>query len=171
MEQKQTKKEVKKKGMKRNEKIVIAVLLIITIILIVILHMRNSSNNSSDETIETSSESVVVEDGGYVRTYSDGTKLNMSEALNEDKEIDGIEITDIQLTESDNITQLLATLTNTSDETQGGYSVTLTLVDEDGEELTEMKAYIPELEPNGSTQLNTSIGFDYSDAYDFVISK
>ena len=172
MNEKEVKKKEQKKGMKKNEKIVIAVLLIITIILIVILCARNSKNN--DESTTSTSSSSISEDtteNEYVTLLDDGTKLNTSTKLNETKTLGGLEITDIQLTESNNMTQLLATVTNTSDETDGDFLATLTLVDESGETLIELKAYIPELDPGEDTQLNTSAGFDYSEAYDFVISK
>ena len=167
----------KKKGMKRNEKIVILVLVIIVIALIIVQIVRNNSNNSEETTVTTSSSNSETEssddeeDDGYVTTLSDGTKLNTSEKLNEDKEIDGIEITEIQLTESNNQTQLLATLTNTSEEVQGGYVVTINLLDEDGETIAQLSAYIPELEAGESTQLNASSGLDYSNAYNFTITK
>ena len=166
----------KKKGMKKSEKIVILVLVIIVIALIIVQIIRNNSNSEKTTVTTSSSDSETEsddeeEDVGYVTTLSDGTKLNTSEKLNEDKEIDGIEITEIQLTESNNQTQLLATLTNTSEEVQGGYVATINLLDEDGETIAQLSAYIPELEAGESTQLNTSSGLDYSDAYDFTITK
>ena len=162
--------------MKKKEKIVILVLVVIVVILIIIAGVRNSKNNETEEDLDTTSSTTVSEgttesEGEYVTVLEDGTKLNTSEALNEDKEIDGIEITDIQLTENNNTTQLLATLTNTSNETQGGYVATLQFVDENGEVLLEMNPYIPELEANESTQLNISTTLDYSDIYDFIITK
>ena len=162
--------------MKKKEKLVILILLIITIAVIIFAVVR--SNSGDDETTETSStssssESTEEEDAGEYATYlDDGTKLNTSTKLNESRTLDdGIELTDIQLTESDNVTQLLATMTNTSDETQGGYVATLTLYDEDGEVLVTMNPYIPEIEAGESTQLNTSATFDYANAYDFSITK
>ena len=165
----------KKKGMKKNEKIVILVLVIILIAVIIFAAVRNSSSSDTEET-ETSStaessETELESAGDYSVVLEDGTKLNISEKLNEDKELDELEITDIQLTESDGVTQLLATVTNTSDEVQGGYIATLTLLDADGNALVVLSPYIEELEPDESTQLNVSAVFDYADAYDFTITK
>ena len=163
--------------MKKKEKILIAILLIITIILIIVVCVRNNSTEEGEEnnteiSNEVSEESEESEsDSEYVTTLSDGTRLNTSEALSETKTIGGLEITNIQLTESDNVTQLLATITNTSEETDGGYIAILTLYDEEGNVLIEMKPYIAELEPGESTQLNTSAVFDYAEAYDFSIEK
>ena len=169
--------------MKKKEKRLILILVIITLIVIIIAvcvnkdeseeSTTNSSSSSSSTKTSTSSsdEDEEEETSEYVVTLEDGTKLNTSSKLNETKTIGGIEISDIQLTESDNVTQLLATMTNTSDETDGGYIAVLTLYDEDGNVLIEMKPYIEELEPGETAQLNTSAVFDYTEAYDFTIEK
>ena len=174
--------------MKKNEKIVIGVLVVITVILIIVAIVNNSNeseetegnsanstsqqDSSTNETNETNDgEQEDEEEEKYVSVSDDGTKVNISEKLSETKTIDGIEITDIELTENGNVTQLLATMTNTSDETQGGYVAVLTLLDEDGNVLLEMSPYIAELEPGESTTLNTSATFDYANAYDFTIEK
>ena len=175
-------RERRGKKMKKKEKQVILLLVIITVIVIIIAVVRN--NQSSEEEVADSSSSTgstaqsddveeteTEEVEEYVSVSDDGTKVNISEKLSETKTIDGIEITDIQLTENGNVTQLLATMTNTSDETQGGYVAVLTLIDEDGNVLIEMNPYIAELEPGESTQLNTSATFDYANAYDFTIEK
>ena len=169
----------KKKGMKKNEKIVILVLVIILIAVIIFAVTRNSTSeaeektatSSTTESSETEEDDDEEEDGEYVTTLEDGTKLNTSTKLNEDKTLDEIEITDIQLTESEGVTQILATMTNTSDEVQGGYIATLTLLDADGNTLVVLSPYIPEIEPGESSTLNASAVFDYSDAYDFTITK
>ena len=166
--------------MKKKEKIVILILVVITIAVIVIAVCVNKNDDSnevetnsaeSSSTETSSSEEEEEEVGEYATLLEDGTKLNTSEALSETKTIGGLEITDIQLTESDNVTYLLATITNTSEETDGGYIAILTLYDEEGNVLIEMKPYIAELEPGESTQLNTSAVFDYAEAYDFSIEK
>ena len=167
----------KKKGMKKNEKIVILVLVIILVAVIIFAVVRNNSSSDTEETETSSStessetEDTSEEEGEYSMIVDDGTKLNTSDKLHEDKELDGLEITEIQLTSADNVTQFLATATNTSDEVQGGYIATLTLLDADGNALVVLSPYIEELEPDESTQLNVSAVFDYSDAYDFTITK
>ena len=101
----------------------------------------------------------------------DGTKYNTSEKLQETKKIEGIEISDMQLTQKDNVTLLLGTITNTSDTTQGGYPVAIKVMDKDGNEITTIVAYIGTLEPGKTTQLNTSKTIDCVNAYDLSITK
>ena len=82
-----------------------------------------------------------------------------------------MEITDFQLTEKDNVTLLLGTITNTSNEKKGGYPVNIKVVDKQGNEIITVAAFFGELEPGQSTQLSTSATFDYANAYDFSITK
>ena len=165
----------KKKGMKKNEKIVILVLVIILVAVIIFSVVKNNSSSDTEETGTSSStessETELESAGDYSVVLEDGTKLNTSTKLNEDKTLEGLELTDIQLTESEGVTQILATMTNTSDEVQGGYIATLTLLDAEGNTLAVLSPYIPEIEPSESSTLNTSVTFDYSDAYDFTITK
>lgn len=107
----------------------------------------------------------------YVQILEDGTKLNVSKKLNETKNIDGLEIKEIQLTESGNTTQLLGTITNVSNETKPESIITITFLDEQGNEIAEMKPYIKELKAGESTFLNSSMTFDYAGAYDIRITK
>ena len=171
-----TKKSEPKKGMKKNEKRLILILLIILVIVVAIAVARN---NSSSEEEEATGNTVITEKtvntasevGEYTTLLSDGSKLNISEELNKDITLGGLEITDIQLTESGNITQVLATITNVSEETDGGYVATLTLYDDEGNVLIEMNPYIAGLEPGESTSLNANAVLDYSDAYSMTITR
>ena len=115
-------------------------------------------------------ENVALEEE-FVNVLEDGTRLNKSDKLHEKKEFDGMEITDFQLTEKENVTLLLGTITNTSNEKKGGYPVNIKVVDKQGNEIITVAAFFGELEPGQSTQLSTSATFDYANAYDFSITK
>lgn len=153
--------------MKNKEKRMIAVLVIITIIVIIIAVIRGNSqkdaNKGQEENTETKEE--------FVQVLEDGTKLNNSNKLQETKKIEGMEITNIQLTEKGNVTLLLGTVTNVSDTTQGGYPVNVKIIDKTGEEIITVAGFIGQLKPGENTQLSTSATFDYANAYDFMITK
>ena len=87
------------------------------------------------------------------------------------KTIDGLEISNIQLTEKDNVSILLGTVTNKTNETKGDYPVNIIIYDENEKEITTIGGYIGEVNPGESTQLNSSATFDYANAYDFRIEK
>lgn len=152
--------------MKANERKFIIVLIIITIILGIIVIVRNSKNDENEiiDQEETQNQE-------YVNILEDGTKLNTSNKLQETKIIDGLEITDIQLTEKENVTVLLATVKNNTEETKGGYPVNIKILDRSGQEIIIIAGYIGEIKAGESLQLNSSATFDYANAYDFEITK
>ncbi len=154
--------------MKRNEKIGVSILIAITIVVIIIAIIVKSGNEEPKEEIQ---EKTMTPSDEFVQQLNDGTRLNTSDKLHETKKIEEMEISDFQVTEKNNMTLLLANITNTSDTKQGGYPVSIKVVDKQGNEIITLAAFIGELEPGQSTQLSTSATFDYANAYDFSIIK
>lgn len=107
----------------------------------------------------------------YVSLLEDGSKQNTSERLKKDRKLDGLDISNIQLTEKAGMTQLTGIIANHTKKVKEECTATITLVDSKGNELTQMKVYIKELQPSESTRLNASATLDYVGAYDFVIKK
>lgn len=155
--------------MKRNEKIAIGILVLITVIVIILFVVFSKNGGEKNTDVNLQNSNTQTEE--FVNVASDGTKVNTSDKLHETKTFDGMEISDLQLTENGNVTVLLGTITNNSTEVKGGYPISITILDKNGNELTVVAAYIGELQPGESTQLNTSATFDYANAYDFEISK
>lgn len=152
--------------MKKNEKRMIAILVAITMVVIIIaITVKNGNNNKGREVENTVSKEE------FVDVLEDGTRLNTSNKLQETKKIDGMEITNFQLTEKDNVSLLLGTVTNTSNTTKGGYPVNVKVIDKQGNEITTIDAFLGPIEPGESTQFSTSATFDYANAYDFSITK
>jgi len=149
--------------MKKNEKIGILILIGIAVVIII---GRVIARGGKKEEVE---ENTVKEE--FVDVLEDGTRLNTSSKLHETKKFEGMEIRDFQLTENNNVSLLLGTITNTSNKVEGGYPVKIKIIDKEGNEIITVEAYIGELEPGQSTELNTSATFDYANAYDFSISK
>lgn len=158
--------------MSKKEKQVIEVLIGIAVIAIIVVLIVNGKNKEDENIVNNETvENNTVEEEKYVEVLENGTKLNTSEKLKETKEIDGMEISNMQLTEEGNITKLLGTITNNSNTTKGNYEINIKLIDENGKELTTLVGYIGELEPGESTQLSTSTTFDYANTYDVEITK
>lgn len=158
--------------MKKKEKRMIAILIAITVVVIIIgivMGINNSKKAKQETEGAGAGENVVVEE--FVQVLDDGTKLNTSSKLQETKTIDGMEVSNFQLTEKDNETLLLGTVTNVSSETRGGYPVDIKIVDKEGNEIGTIGGLIPELEPGQSTDLISSSTLDYANAYDFTITK
>ena len=151
--------------MTKNEKKVVGVIALIAVIIIIILLVTRGNQNKKQEEGNTAPKEEFVE------VLEDGTRLNTSNKLHETKKIDGMEITNFQLTENGNVTLLLGTVTNTSGISQGGYPVSVRVVDKNQQEIVTVSAYIPPLEPGQSTPLNVGATFDYANAYDFSVTK
>ena len=156
--------------MKKNEKRMILVLVIITIIAIIALVIMNKGKKETPTNSNSTTEQSAPKEE-FVDVLEDGTKLNKSEQLKKAKKLEGLDITDFQLTESDNQTVLLGTITNNTTTQQGGYVADITILNKQGKEMVTVKSYIAPLEPGQSTQLNTSMTLDYANAYDFTITK
>lgn len=158
--------------MKSEEKRMIGVLILITVI-VIIVGIVMSINKGKEE---NKGNNAVVEEQGdtaeeFVQVMEDGTKLNISNKLKETKTIDGLEIGNLQLTTTGNVSVILGTVTNNTDSARGGYPIDLTILDKEGNKIIAIGAYIKELQPGQSTEFYTSATFDFANAYDFTITK
>lgn len=156
--------------MNKKVKKIIATIMIILVIAMVITIMLRFMNRQSTENIRTVEEQIIPKEE-FVDKLEDGTRINSSDKLHETKTFDGLETSDFQLTEKDNMTVLLGKITNNANTKKGGYAVDITVLDKDRNEMTTVVAYIKELQPGESTTLNVSSTFDYANAYDFTISR
>ena len=169
---KNTQKNVKRgkanQTKKNNKKgLLMAIILIIIIIVIALIIIQKSKEtvpgNSKEEKNSTNTES-------YVEEIEDGVKINKSTKLNEAKEINGLLITNIQLTTIDGMTTLLADVTNNSGTETEVKQVQITLLDQEGKELVTVTGIVNALDVGETTELNISMTSDFVNAYDFRVS-
>ncbi len=151
--------------MKKDSKRLKIILIVISIIAIVLLIITNNKNKSVDQ----SEKEVQKEE--FIDILDDGTKLNTSEQLQKMKTLEGLDIMELQLTEKDNQTVLIGTITNNLTTQLGGYLADITILDEQGSEMTTIQTYIPPLTSGQSTKLKVTIESDYANAYDVTIAK
>ena len=151
--------------MKKKEKRMILILLVVLVIAVVIFVV--SKNKKGNE--ENTEENKVVEE--FVQVLEDGTRLNTSTKLNEMKKFEGLEFGNIQLTNSNGQSVLLADVKNTTQAETGLMLVNVTLIDKNGNELGTVGGIISPLKPGESKQFNTSMTIDYANAYDFKVTK
>ncbi len=147
---------------KSNKKIILIIALVIIIIAIIV---KIVVDKSSTEAGKTNKEE------NYVETSDNGVKKNISSKLNEDKKLDGLDITNIELKSDGHLTKLTAIVKNNTKQTKGGYPAEVIFLDNENNEITKMGVYIKELKEGESTTLNGSITFDYTNAYNINIQK
>ncbi len=148
--------------MKKKEKRMILILVIVSILIVGIIW---GVTRPKKEKVE---ENGVEE---FVQVLEDGTKLNTSDKLKEEKTVDGLKIGNIQLTEKNGQLVLLADVTNPTTKTSDTFLVDITLYDKTGKELTTVTGLIIPIKPGESTQLNAGITEKYANAYDFKVVK
>ena len=150
--------------MKKNEKRMILILLLVLVIAIIIFAVNKNSNKNKGEnqTEENNTEK-------YVQVLEDGTKLNTSSELSKAKQVGAYKFENMQLTEQNGQTVLLADVTNTGNTATNMQLVDVTLLDKNGKEIVKVGGIISPLQPGAKTQFNTSMTLDYANTYDFKI--
>lgn len=152
--------------MKDNEKRMILILVIIVaIIIIALLIWRNASNKEQPQ----EEQNTITEK--YVDVLEDGTKLNKSNKLKETKKLDGLEISNIQLTYRNGIAVVLGDVKNTTNNDIGLTEIELTLYDEQNNVLEKIEGLISPVKAGETVQLNAGVSADYANAYDFSVVK
>ena len=154
--------------MKKKEIALIIGLLILLFIVILIVKPKKNKTENANETNDVVITDEVEEEK-YVDVLNDGTKLNTSTKLNEAKEVNGLKFENIQFTEKNGQSVLLANVTNNSGKETKFKLVDVILYDKNGNEIAKVGGIVSPLQPGAKTQFNSSMTLDYANAYDFKI--
>ena len=148
--------------MKKSEKKMILILVIVSILIIGVIWLV--TRPKKEEIVENE----VVEE--FVQVLGDGKKLNTSTKLNETKTVNGLEFSNIYLTEKDSSTDLIATVKNNTgkDITEITF-VKVTLIDKEGKEIVKLDGAIAPIKAGGEKQFQINTTLDYANAYDFKV--
>ncbi len=149
-----------KHAKRRKElKVIVAFTVVFIIVLIAIIINVNKKDAQPTST----------EDESYVQEMNDGISINKSTKLNEAKLVNGLLISNIQLTEKDGMTTLLADVTNKTDQNTELKKLKIVLLDESGNEIATMMAFVNAINAGETAQLNASTTSNYIRAYDFKV--
>ena len=140
--------------------------MILKLLVLVIININNNNNKTENITPQGQEEQNTE---SYVEEIETGLKINKSTKLNEAKEVQGLKITNIQLSTKDGMTTLLADVINNSGTKTSLKTVEITLIDKEGNELTKVTGIIDSLDVGESKQLNIGMTSDYVNAYDFKV--
>ena len=121
--------------MKSKEKKFILVLLVILVVVIIVKVRSGGTdeNGNIGKAKKAKGNNQVVEE--YVETLDDGTKLNKSESLKQVKMLGSLEFRNIQLTNKNGQTVLLADVKNTGATATEMQLVDIVILDKNGTEL------------------------------------
>ena len=153
--------------MSRDERrwIILLVAVVIIAIVLVVAFVRRGGETET----EKQNENIVANEDKYLTELEDGTKINTSEDLNSTKTFNNLEISNIQFTQKDGKSVLLADVKNTGSTTHEAEIVKITVLGENGETITVIKPVIGVVEPGETIQLNATITADVANAKDFTI--
>ena len=151
--------------MKKKEKKMIGMIILIGVIIIAIIWFATRGKG------EEKQEEQQAPKEEFVQVLDDGTKLNTSSKLNENKKLGNLSIGNIQFTYRNGVSVVLANVTNTGSIKTDLTLVELTLINKDGSTIETLEGLIGELAPGASTQLNMGASKDMANAYDFIIKE
>ena len=157
------------KKMNSNEKrwvILLVAVLAIAVVLIVGLGMNANKQNTSIGGQSQAQGATETQTGDENSNYA--TRVNTNEDFNSTKTYNDLEISNIQLSENNGTSILLADVTNKGESTHEQETVKITIVGEDDSETT-VNAIIGTIEPSETIKLNTSMTADVVNAKDFKI--
>lgn len=160
-----------RKTMRKSEKKLILILVIITIIVISIYLVINNKSKIEESDKNNDNTQIQNQTKENFSVLEDGTKLNISKKIKETKKMDGLEFSDIKITEKDNVTVILANVKNITKDIKRDLYVNIKVLDENSNEITSLSGYIGEIEPNETEIFKVSVTFDFANAYDIVITK
>ena len=156
--------------MKKKEKKRLLILIVIAIMIILVLFwVRAALNNKDNQGSQNPSSSSTEAGSEYIALYSDGSKLNTSSKLKENKNYQNITISNIQLTTVNGLNRLLANVTNNSSTSIDAQDISIVFVDNQGNTIATVPGVIPALNAGATEQLNASTTKDIINAYDFRI--
>ena len=156
--------------MKKKEKRMILTLILVAIIIIAVLvKIRNGSSNENGANSGTNGGATASSNEEFVQVLDDGSKMNTSNKLAETKTFGSYEVSNIQLTEQDGQSLILADIKNTTESKTDVTLIEITLLDKEGNEITSIGGIIGDAEPGETVKLNASATTDFANAYDLTI--
>jgi len=156
----------------KGKEIMIVSGIIIVLSLVIIIGVKVNQNNDSEyisPQVGANGQEKSPEE--FVEQKLDGTKVNTSETLSKTKQVEGLEVSNIRLTEKNNVSHIVADVKNSTSSEKGGFAVDIIVLDKQGKEIAKLGAYIDKVNPGATVELNTSATVDFANAYDFKISK
>ena len=154
--------------MNKNEKRWIVLLVAVLVIAVVLIVGLSMSGNKQDTTIGQSQAQGATGTQAGDESSDYATRVNTNEDFNSTKTYNDLEISNIQLSENNGTSVLLADVTNKGESTHEQETVKITIVGEDDSETT-VNAIIGTIEPGETIKLNTSMTADVVNAKDFKI--
>ena len=154
--------------MKKNEKKMILILILLSVLIIGVIYLCTRPNKK--DIVENNIKNEVKEE--FVKVQDNGTKVNISNKLKEEKDLNGLKISNIELKEKDGQLRLLADISNKSKEdVKEAFYINIILIDKTGKEIDSIRALVTPIKVGETKKISAGITEDYANAYDFKVVK
>ena len=153
--------------MNSNQKrwmVLVGIIVVLIIVLAIVFTRRGEEPSQVGEAQGEENEEI------YVTELEDGTKLNTSEDFNNEKRYGNLVISNMQYTEQNGMTVMLADVTNEGSTVHEPEIVTITIYGENNEVITELHPAIGRIEPGETIKINATSTADVANARDYEIS-
>ena len=136
--------------MKDSEKKFVKIFAIVAVVICIVLVAANKIVNNKAQELAT-------EGTEFVGTLSDGTLINTSEKLQQERVVDTLKFGKIQITQVNNLVEVIAPVTNIGTDKRDQATVEITLLNKQGKEITKVEGLVSPLEKGETTQLQSLI--------------
>ena len=155
------------KDMLKNKKalIITGVVILVILLLSVALIFQNKRAMKKNQNTHI----IDMNNNANVELTSDNKKKNISEKVNASRNLEGIEISNIELYATADISYFKANVKNTKETNFSGGVAVITFKNKAGEETDILEIYIPALDAQKENTINASTTSDIANAYDFDI--
>ena len=152
--------------MNKNQKrwMILVIIVVAVILILAIVYSRRGEGEEISQGERGQNEEI------YVTELEDGTKLNTSEDFNNEKRYGNLVISNMQYTEQNGMTVMLADVTNEGSTVHEPEIVTITIYGENNEVITELHPAIGRIEPGETIKINATSTADVANARGYEIS-
>ncbi len=158
--------------MKSKEKRNILILIGVGVLIIAILFVCTRGNKKEEATGgNPATEQNSASQGKYTKVEENGSIVNTSEKLHENREDSGFLVSNISFEEVNGETVLKARITNKTGADQETFLGNIVLIDKQGNEIGRIPVRVSNTQKDEMVDIEASITESYANAYDFRLEK
>ncbi len=129
---------------------------------------ENNDASDSEESIPGDASLIDMSNTENVEIVQ-GEKVNNSEKITRDRELNGLKLTNIKIQTENNISMFTADVKNDTGNKFNGGAIKLTFFNASGEEYADFEAWIPEINEGGTNSINAGTTMDIVNSADMKI--
>ena len=129
---------------------------------------ENNDASDSEESIPGDASLIDMSNTENVEIVQ-GEKVNNSEKITRDRELNGLKLTNIKIQTENNISMFTADVKNDTGNKFNGGAIKLTFFNASGEEYADFEAWIPEINEGGTNSINAGTTMDIVNSTDMKI--